>query len=219
MNLKVEESWKAALSQAAEHMLPPIREKLQQEYASGNTVFPPPGDIFAALNMTPLTKVKVVILGQDPYHGPGQAHGLAFSVKAPCPAPPSLVNIFKEIEKDTGIHRTCPTLNDWAEQGVLLLNSALTVRARAAGSHAAFGWQAFTDSIIQVVNEKESPVAFVLWGNFARGKKELITAPQHQVLEAAHPSPFSAHNGFFGCGHFTKVNAFLKKHGQQEIRW
>ena len=189
------------------------------EYQNG-TVYPPKEDIFAAFRLTPLSKVKVVILGQDPYHEPGQAHGLCFSVKPGTEIPPSLVNIYKELASDLG----CEIPNNgylvkWAEQGVLLLNAVLTVRAHAANSHKGKGWEQFTDRVIELMNEKETPVVFLLWGRNARDKKALVTNSRHLVLESAHPSPLSAYNGFFGNGHFKKCNEFLIKTGQEPIKW
>ncbi len=196
-----------------------LREFLKSEYSS-RVIYPGMYDIFNALKAVPYKDVKVVILGQDPYHEPGQAHGMCFSVKPGVPAPPSLVNIYKEIHSDTG----APIPQDgylmrWAEQGVLLLNTVLTVRAHQANSHRGRGWEQFTDRVIGLLNEREKPVVFLLWGANARSKKALITGPQHLVLEAPHPSPLSAHNGFFGCRHFSKTNAFLKEHGMDPINW
>ena len=177
-------------------------------------------DIFNALKATPREKIKAVILGQDPYHEPGQAHGMCFSVKPGVPAPPSLQNIFKELQDDLG----CSIPQDgylakWAEQGVLLLNTVLTVRAHQANSHKGKGWENFTDRVIQLVNEKEDPVVFLLWGANARSKKALITNQKHLILETVHPSPLSAYNGFFGCRHFSKTNQFLTANGQSPIDW
>ena len=177
-------------------------------------------DIFNALRYTPYHEVKAVILGQDPYHGPGQAHGLCFSVQPGVQPPPSLLNIFQELQSDLGI--TPPaggTLTKWAERGVLLLNTTLTVRRGQANSHRNIGWTTFTDHVIQKLNEHERPVVFLLWGGNARSKKSLITAPQHLVLECAHPSPLSAFNGFLGCRHFSKCNAFLERNGVEPIDW
>ncbi len=196
-----------------------LREFLKNEYAT-QTVYPDKHDIFNAFKAAPYDEVKVVILGQDPYHNPGQAHGMSFSVKPGIPKPPSLVNIFKELGDDLGI--AMPEggyLKPWADQGVLLLNSVLTVRAGQAGSHAKKGWETLTDRAIEALNEREKPVVFLLWGGYARAKKALITNPDHLVLEAAHPSPLSAFNGFFGCRHFSKANRFLKATGQSPIDW
>ena len=184
------------------------------------TVYPPPGDVFAALHLTPYASTRVVILGQDPYHGPNQAHGLCFSVKPPVPPPPSLHNVFTELEADLGIARPAHgNLDAWARQGVLLLNTCLTVRAGAAGSHAGKGWEVFTDEVLRAVNRKEHPVVFILWGAHARKKKALIDLDRHVVLESAHPSPLSAYNGFFGSKPFSRTNAALRAAGLAEIDW
>lgn len=196
-----------------------LREFLKAEYGA-HTVYPDMYDIFNAFKTTAYKDVKVVMLGQDPYHEPGQAHGMCFSVKPGVQIPPSLVNIYKEQVADVGI--TIPDtgyLLPWAEQGVLLLNAVLTVRAHQAGSHAGKGWETLTDRAIELLNQREDPVVFMLWGRYARNKKALITNPQHLVLEAAHPSPLSAYNGFFGCRHFSKANEFLKTHGKEPINW
>ena len=192
---------------------------VKEEYANA-VVYPPSDKLFTALHITPLDKVKVVILGQDPYHEPGQAMGMSFSVPEGVDIPPSLRNIYKEIHEDVG--ERIPDSGDltrWAEQGVLLLNAVLTVRAHLANSHKGKGWEQFTDAIIRAVDAQERPIVFMLWGRNAREKKELITNPSHLVLEAAHPSPLSAHNGFFGCKHFSKCNRFLKEHGADTIDW
>ncbi len=197
-----------------------LREFLKREYAS-RTVYPGMYDIFNALKAAARKDIKVVILGQDPYHEPGQAHGMAFSVKPGVPAPPSLQNIFKELASDIPGF-TIPEdgyLQKWAEQGVLLLNTVLTVRAHQANSHKGKGWEQFTDRVIELVNEKDDPVVFLLWGANARAKKALITNPAHLVLETVHPSPLSAHNGFFGCRHFSKANAFLQRAGREPVDW
>lgn len=188
------------------------------------TVYPPQPQIFQALLRTPLSGVKVVILGQDPYHGPGQANGLAFSVPqdSGVATPPSLRNIFKEIKQDVYPDRPYQTDNDlnrWAGQGVLLLNTSLSVAAGKAGSHNALGWSALTDDIIATVSHRREHVVFMLWGRHAQAKKALIDADRHLVLEAAHPSPLSARNGFFGCRHFSRANAYLREHGEREIVW
>lgn len=196
-----------------------LREFLKREYWT-RTIYPDMYEIFEALKLTSYSDVKVVILGQDPYHGPGQAHGLAFSVKPGVAAPPSLMNIFKELQDDLGCfipNNGC--LIPWAKQGVLLLNTSLTVRAGAAGSHRGKGWEIFTDSIIQRLNARTEPIVFLLWGNPAKAKQRLITNRHHLVLTAAHPSPLSAHRGFFGCRHFSRANAFLNSTGQGEIDW
>lgn len=196
-----------------------LREFLKQEYAS-RTIYPDMYDIFNALKETPYRSVKAVILGQDPYHGPGQAHGMCFSVQPGTLRPPSLVNIFKELEADCGIAASeSGFLQPWAEQGVLLLNAVLTVRAGSPNSHAGRGWETFTDQVIRHLNQREQPIVFLLWGANARSKKSLISASGHLVLESAHPSPLSAHRGFFGCRHFSKTNEFLKANGMQPIDW
>jgi uracil-DNA glycosylase len=192
---------------------------IHREYAT-QTVYPPSGDIFNALHLTPLSRVKVVIIGQDPYHEPGQAHGLCFSVQKGVEIPPSLQNIYKELHEDIGFQipdHGC--LTPWAKQGVLLLNAVLTVRAHAAASHRGKGWEEFTDAIIREVNKVDHPVVFLLWGSFARSKAAMLDNPKHLVLEAPHPSPLSAYRGFFGCRHFSKANAFLTEHGAEPVNW
>jgi uracil-DNA glycosylase len=192
---------------------------LHSEKASGRKVFPPGSQIFRAFELTPVPQVKVVILGQDPYHGPGQAHGLSFSVPEGVPAPPSLKNIFKEIETDLGIRMSgYPNLENWARQGVLLLNAVLTVRCAEAASHSKIGWQEFTDAVIRYISDNCEGVVFMLWGNFARTKSELIDHSRHYVLEAAHPSPL-ARGAFFGCKHFSKANTYLTSTGRVPIDW
>lgn len=196
-----------------------LREFLKQEYFT-RKIFPDMYDIFNALKYTPYNNVKAVIIGQDPYHGEGQAHGLCFSVREGIEKPPSLKNIFKELHDDIGF--TEPengTLTKWAEDGVLLLNAVLTVREGQANSHQGKGWEIFTDTVISHLNKREKPMVFILWGRNARNKKTLITNPAHKILEAAHPSPLSAYNGFFGCRHFSKANEFLKANGIEEINW
>jgi len=184
------------------------------------TVYPPPGEVFAALHLTPYADVRVVMLGQDPYHGPGQAHGLAFSVRPPVRPPPSLANLFKELEADLGIPPPGHgSLISWAQQGVLLLNTTLTVRARSAGSHQKKGWEIFTDQVLRVVNDKPEPVVFVLWGASARSKKRLIDTSRHTIIESPHPSPLSAHRGFFGSRPFSRINDALIAAGQTPIDW
>lgn len=195
-----------------------LRGFLKAEYRTC-TVYPDMHDIFNALRYTPYEKVRAVILGQDPYHGEGQAHGLCFSVKPGVPAPPSLVNIFKEIRDDVGIDNKSPYLVPWAERGVLLLNTVLTVRAGQPNSHRGKGWEEVTDEVIRRLNDRREPMVFLLWGGNARAKKSLITAPQHLILECPHPSPLSAYYGFFGCRHFSKTNAFLTEHGFEAIDW
>lgn len=192
---------------------------IKKEYAE-QVIYPPSDKIFTALHLTPLDKVKVVILGQDPYHEPGQAMGMSFSVPEGIEPPPSLKNIYKEIHEDIG--EKIPDTGDitrWAMQGVLLLNAVLTVRAHQANSHKGQGWEEFTDAIIKAVDAEDRPIVFLLWGRNARDKKELVKNPKHLVLEAAHPSPLSAYNGFFGCKHFSKCNKFLRSNGVEEISW
>lgn len=195
-----------------------LREFLKKEYFSA-TVYPPMGDIFNALKLTDYEKVKVVILGQDPYHGKGQAMGLCFSVPKDIDAPPSLVNIFKEMESDVHVKNTSPDLTSWAKQGVLLLNTSLTVRAGQPNSHKGRGWEILTDKIIEKVSEKTTPVVFILWGTNARSKKSLIKGVQHLIIESAHPSPLSAYNGFFGSKPFSRTNDFLVKAGLEPVDW
>ena len=196
-----------------------LREFLKKEYFS-RRIYPPMNDIFNALKYTSRSDTKVVILGQDPYHGYGQAHGLCFSVKEGIAHPPSLQNIFKELRNELGISPpTSGELTGWAKQGVLLLNTTLTVREGAPQSHKGQGWEILTDKIISLMNEKNSPTVFMLWGGNARAKKSLITNKQHFILECAHPSPLSAYNGFFGCKHFSKCNNFLIKIGKEPINW
>ncbi|MBQ1471246.1 MAG: uracil-DNA glycosylase [Eubacterium sp.] len=198
-----------------------LRQFLVEEYRT-HVVYPDMHDIFNALKATAYQDVKVVILGQDPYHEPGQAHGMSFSVKPGVPQPPSLVNIFRELESDLGIApppKDYGYLMHWAQEGVLLLNTVLTVREHAANSHKGKGWEQLTDRIINALNEREAPVVFLLWGKNAQAKVPLITAPQHLILTGAHPSPLSAHHGFFGGRYFTKANAFLKGTGQGPVDW
>jgi uracil-DNA glycosylase len=185
-----------------------------------STVYPEHDDVFAALHLTPYTETRVLILGQDPYHGPDQAHGLCFSVRPGVPAPPSLVNILKELRDDLGCAVPAHgNLEGWARSGVLLLNAVLTVRARAAASHAGKGWETFTDEVIRTVSAKEHPVVFILWGSYARKKKALIDTSRHTVIESAHPSPLSAHNGFFGSRPFSRANAALVDAGLPPVEW
>ena len=220
MNVRIENSWKEALQ--PEFDKPYFAELvsfLHAEKASGAIVYPPGKDIFRAFDLTPLDDVKVVILGQDPYHGPGQAMGLSFSVPDGIPAPPSLKNIFKEIESDLGVHMSGRTnLEAWARQGVLLLNSTLTVRAGQPTSHTRIGWQQFTDAVISTISDRLDGIVFLLWGNYARAKKELIDSSRHHILEAAHPSPLAG-GAFFGCRHFSKTNSILRSEGKTPIQW
>ena len=196
-----------------------LMEFIKQEYKT-KTVYPKQNEVFNAFRYTDFNNVKVVILGQDPYHGPNQAEGLSFSVSNEVLKPPSLKNIFKELESDLGIpfpeHNS---LKPWSKEGVLLLNSVLTVEAHTPTSHKGHGWETFTDEVIKIINKKETPVVFILWGSYAREKKKLITNPIHYIIESAHPSPFSAYNGFFGSKPFSKANQFLKKNNQKEINW
>ncbi|MGN1216194.1 MAG: uracil-DNA glycosylase [Candidatus Cryptobacteroides sp.] len=220
MEVRIEESWKAALAGEFEKpYFSSLARCLHAEKAGGKVVYPPGKLIFRAFELTPVNKVKVVILGQDPYHGPGQAMGLSFSVPDGIPAPPSLKNIFKEIESDLGIRMSGRTnLEKWAEQGVLLLNSILTVRGGEAASHSSIGWQQFTDAVITYISDNLEGVVFLLWGNYARSKKALIDTSRHHVLEAAHPSPL-ARGAFFGCRHFSRTNSILLSEGKTPIDW
>lgn len=196
-----------------------LREFLKHEYST-HRIYPPMHDIFNALRYTSRTDARVVLLGQDPYHGVGQAHGLCFSVRDGVPFPPSLKNIFKELSAELGIEPpTSGELTGWAKQGVLLLNTTLTVREGRPQSHLGQGWERLTDAIIDKMNDKDTPVVFLLWGANARSKKQRVTNARHLVLECAHPSPLSAHNGFFGCRHFLKANEFLVQTGQEPINW
>lgn len=196
-----------------------LRPLLVKEYQT-QTVYPKPEELFEALRQVDYDEVKVVLLGQDPYHGPGQAHGLSFSVRKGVPVPPSLKNMYKELAQDLQVPvPSSGNLEGWARQGVLLLNTSLSVRAKSPQSHRSLGWEQLTDEIICQLNERTEPIVFLLWGRPARSKKSLITGPQHLILEAAHPSPLSAHNGFFGCRHFSKTNAFLEQAGRRPIRW
>ena len=220
MEVRIEQSWKNAL---ADEFGKPYFESLvrflHKEKTEGKRIFPPGSQIFRAFDLTPVDKVKVVILGQDPYHGAGQAHGLSFSVPEGVPAPPSLKNIFKEIETDMGVRMSgYPNLENWARQGVLLLNAVLTVRSGEAASHGKIGWEQFTDAVIRYVSNNCEGVVFMLWGNFARGKRELIDHSRHCVLEAAHPSPL-ARGAFFGCRHFSRANAWLAANGKAPVNW
>ena len=196
-----------------------LREFLKNEYAT-QTIYPEMGNIFNALKYTAYEDVKAVILGQDPYHGPNQAHGLCFSVQKGVKAPPSLQNMFKELNSDLGIPiPKSGELTSWARQGVLLLNTVLTVRAGQANSHKGMGWEIFTDRVIELLNIREKPIVFLLWGGPAKTKLKLITNPNHHILSTVHPSPLSAYNGFFGCKHFSKTNEILRSMGEKEIDW
>ena len=220
MDVKIESSWKQALqSEFEQPYFAELVRFLHQEKESGRVIFPPGGQIFKAFELTPLDQVKVVILGQDPYHGYGQAMGLSFSVPQGVPAPPSLKNIFKEIEDDLGIRMSgSPDLQPWARQGVLLLNAILTVRSGEAASHSGIGWQPFTDAVIRCISDRLEGVVFLLWGNFARSKRALIDTSRHYVLEAPHPSPL-ARGAFFGCRHFSQTNQILAAQGKTPINW
>ena len=196
-----------------------LYKKIKEEY-SNRQIFPPADEIFTAFELTPLSEVKVVIIGQDPYHGDGQAHGLCFSVKPDIETPPSLVNIYKELNSDLGCF--IPNhgyLIKWANQGVLMLNTVLTVRAHQANSHRGIGWEQFTDAAIRVLNEQDRPIVYLLWGKPAQMKKSMLNNPNHLILEAPHPSPLSAYRGFFGCKHFSRTNEFLKENGLEPIDW
>ena len=220
MTVKIEPSWREALqSEFDQPYFAALVQQLHAEKAAGRTIFPPGGQIFRAFDLCPLERTKVVILGQDPYHGYGQAMGLSFSVPPGVPAPPSLKNIFKEIETDLGVQMSgSPDLTPWARQGVLLLNAVLTVRAGEPTSHSGLGWQTFTDAVIRTVSERRDGVVFLLWGSYARSKAPLIDGARHLVLEAAHPSPL-ARGAFFGCRHFSRCNDYLAAHGQTPIDW
>ena len=220
MEVKIEQSWKEALrSEFSKPYFEELVATLHREKQEGRVIFPPGGRIFRAFELTPLDQVKVVILGQDPYHGYGQAMGLSFSVPEGVPAPPSLVNIFKEIESDVGIHLSgSPDLEPWARQGVLLLNAILTVRSGEPASHSRIGWQEFTDAVIRTVSDRCDGVVFMLWGNFARSKRDLIDTGRHHVLEAAHPSPL-ARGAFFGRRHFSTANRLLIQENKEPINW
>lgn len=221
LDVKIEPRWKELLKdEFSKPYFQQIVLHLKTERTQGKTIYPPGPFIFNAFDTTPIDNVKVVILGQDPYHGPGQAHGLCFSVQKGIAPPPSLVNIFKELHDDIGI--TIPNhgnLTHWAQQGVFLLNASLTVRAGEPMSHAKIGWASFTDIVIKKISEQKEHVVFLLWGKFAQDKKILIDESKHLVLKAAHPSPLSAHNGFMGCKHFSKTNAWLMSKGIDPVDW
>ena len=220
MDVKIEGSWKKHLeSEFGKDYFLRLADYVRNEYSS-KTVYPPGGLIFNAFNLCPFEKVKAVIIGQDPYHGPGQAHGLCFSVREGVGFPPSLVNIFKEIESDTGIRRPrSGNLETWASQGVLLLNATLTVRAHMAGSHQGKGWEKFTDAAISILNQERDNLVFFLWGNYAQKKGESIDESRHLVLKSVHPSPLSASRGFFGNKHFSRCNEYLIQNGIEPINW
>jgi uracil-DNA glycosylase len=216
----IEESWFNALKEEFNKPYFKSLKKFLEEEKSKYTIFPPGSQIFNAFQLTPLTAVKVVIIGQDPYHGPGQAHGLCFSVPNSIQPPPSLLNIFKELESDLGIKISkSGNLEKWAKQGVLLLNATLTVRSRQAGSHQGKGWETFTDKVITTISEQRAGIIFLLWGKYAQAKSALIDSSKHFILTTTHPSPFSVYRGFSGCKHFSKSNQILKEHGLGEIDW
>ncbi|HRP57530.1 uracil-DNA glycosylase [Agriterribacter sp.] len=222
MDVKIEPSWKAVLKdEFTKPYFEQIVHFLKTEKMAGKIIYPPGPLIFNAFEQTPFDNVKVVLLGQDPYHGSGQAHGLCFSVQDGIAPPPSLINIFKEIQSDIGIQMPLRkgNLTHWAQQGVLLLNAALTVRANEPFSHSKIGWAVFTDAVIQKVSELKTGIVFLLWGRFAQEKQVLIDETKHHVLKAAHPSPFSADKGFFNCRHFSKTNSLLLQQGKDPVDW
>ena len=221
MDVKIEQSWKDALSAEFEKdYFKKLTDFVRNEYLSGKTIYPEAKNIFNAFNLCPLDKVKVVIIGQDPYHEPHQAHGLCFSVESGTEFPPSLINIYKEIESDIG-HKsiTKGDLSSWARQGVLLLNSTLTVRAHVAASHSGMGWETFTDSVIKTVAQNRKHVVYMLWGSFAQKKAEFVNEQENLILKSAHPSPLSAYRGFFGNHHFSRANEYLIANGMSPIEW
>jgi uracil-DNA glycosylase len=220
MDVKIETTWKSKLKEEFEkEYFLVLTEFIKEEYKS-KTIYPPGGQIFNAFNLCPFDKVKAVVIGQDPYHGPGQAHGLCFSVKEGVDFPPSLINIFKEIELDLGLPRPqSGNLERWASQGVLLLNATLTVRSHQAGSHQKKGWEEFTDSVINALNKEKHNIVFFLWGAYAQKKGESLDRKKHLVLESVHPSPLSASRGFFGNKHFSRCNDYLNKNGIEPINW
>ena len=223
--VRLEASWKAALNEEFEKpYMRSLRAFLQKEKTARKVIYPKGDRIFSALDLTPLTSVKVVIIGQDPYHGPRQAHGLCFSVQSGVPQPPSLINTFKEVNDDLGSasqHLGAQTgcLENWANQGVLLLNAVLTVERGRAGSHQGQGWETFTDEVVSVLNESRNGLVFMLWGSYAQKKGAIVDRARHCVLSSPHPSPLSAHRGFFGCRHFSKANAYLEEQGVAPIDW
>ena len=220
INPTIDESWKLVLEKEFQSDYFKILKGFLVEERKKQTIYPPASRIFASFNYTPFDKVKVVIIGQDPYHGPGQANGLCFSVSDGIPQPPSLQNILKELNTDLGIPiPKTGNLEPWAKQGILLLNATLSVRANQPGSHQKQGWEQFTDAAIQTLSEKRKGLIFFLWGKFAQAKEILIDSKKHHILKAPHPSPFSVHSGFYGCKHFSKTNALLKKEGMKEINW
>lgn len=220
MNIKIQESWKTALADEFDKdYFIKLTDFVRAQYLSGHQIFPEPKNIFNAFNLCPLPDVKVVIIGQDPYHEPGQAHGLCFSVLPPTPVPPSLVNIYREIESDLGRpSATHGDLTAWARQGVLLLNSTLTVAAHRAASHAGHGWEQFTDAVIRAVAHRDN-IVYMLWGASAQRKAEFVDPARNLILKSAHPSPLSAYRGFFGNHHFSRANQYLIQHGKTPIEW
>ena len=219
--LRSDRGWKEHLSEEfRQPYMQSLAEFLAAEEQAGKVLFPASQHCFNALNSTPLANVRVVILGQDPYHGPGQAHGLCFSVRPGVPVPPSLLNVYKELERDLGIARPSHgCLLPWARQGVLLLNAVLTVEAGQAGAHAGKGWEGFTDHVVDTLNREREGLVFMLWGSYAQKKGAVIDRGRHRVLKAPHPSPLSAHRGFIGCGHFSAANEYLGRHGGRAIDW
>ena len=219
--IKLENSWKERLAdEFSQPYMTELRAFLLERKRRGATIYPPGNQIFNALDSTPFDRVRVVIFGQDPYHGPGQAHGLCFSVPEGVQVPPSLVNIYREIADDLGLKSPgSGNLQSWAEQGVLLLNAVLTVERGRASAHQGKGWERFTDRVARELNEGRENLVFLLWGAYAMKKGEMIDRERHLVLTAPHPSPLSAHRGFFGCRHFSKANAWLEQHGMEPIRW
>ncbi len=221
MDVKIEQSWKSVLHDEFEKdYFKKLTDFVRGEYLSGKTIYPEPKNIFNAFNLCAFDDVKVVIIGQDPYHEPGQAHGLCFSVQSGVDFPPSLQNIYKEIESDIG-HKSITNgdLTDWARQGVLLLNSTLTVRAHDAASHAGHGWEQFTDAVINAVAKNKKHIVYMLWGSFAQKKAEIVNKNENLVLTSAHPSPLSAYRGFFGNHHFSRANEYLVQNGESPINW
>ena len=220
-DIRLDESWRRRLlPEFSQDYMRQLRSFLRDEKQAGKQVYPPGNQIFSALNATPFDKVSVVILGQDPYHNPGQAHGLCFSVQQGVEPPPSLLNIYRELQRDIGfVPPKHGCLTHWAEQGVLLLNAVLTVERFKAASHQGRGWERFTDRIVALLNDEREGLVFLLWGSHAQKKGQHIDRRRHLVLESAHPSPLSAHRGFLGCGHFSRTNAWLREHGRPEIDW
>jgi len=220
MDVKIEQSWKTALApEFDKDYFIRLTDFVRGEYLSGKKIYPAPANIFNAFNLCPLDDVKVVIIGQDPYHEPGQAHGLCFSVLPPTPVPPSLVNIYKEIENDLGRpSSTHGELTSWARQGVLLLNATLTVQAHRAASHVGRGWEQFTDAVIRATSARDN-IVYMLWGSYAQRKAEFVDPQKNLILKSVHPSPLSAHRGFFGNHHFSRANEYLTAHGKTPIEW